>query len=188
MPSDRAAIEIRPPSSTRMASMNPSPSLPQKIFGRKHAIFKDQFRGVAGAQAKFVFFLPGTKSLRSLLHDESRQPMGMRGAVGHGNHDQNVGIVAVGAESLGAVQHPVVAFAHRSHARAACVRSGRGLGQSPGADELRREASGVTYFFFWASLPARKIWFEHSEVCAATMMPTEPSTRESSSIAVTYST
>src|SRR6476620_4626883 len=49
-------------------------------------------------------------------------------------------------------------------------------------------ASLLTYFFFCASFPARKIWFEQSEVCAATMIPTDPSTRESSSIAVTYST
>src|SRR5436190_5433715 len=49
-------------------------------------------------------------------------------------------------------------------------------------------ASLGRYFFFCASLAARKIWFEHSEVCAATMIPTEPSTRESSSMAVTYST
>ena len=49
-------------------------------------------------------------------------------------------------------------------------------------------ASLLTYFFFCASLPARKMWFEHSDVCAATMMPTDPSTRESSSMAVTYST
>ena len=49
-------------------------------------------------------------------------------------------------------------------------------------------ASLGMYFRFCSSLPARKMWFEQSEVCAATMMPTEPSTRESSSMAVTYST
>src|ERR1035438_9519960 len=31
MPSDKAAIEMRPPSSTRIASMKPSPSLPSKF-------------------------------------------------------------------------------------------------------------------------------------------------------------
>src|SRR5436853_6305330 len=49
-------------------------------------------------------------------------------------------------------------------------------------------ASFETYFFFCDSLPARKIWFEPREVCAATMIPTDPSTRDSSSIAETYST
>src|SRR5437660_5213887 len=32
------------------------------------------------------------------------------------------------------------------------------------------------------------MWFEQNELCAATEIPTEPSTRESSSIAVAYST
>ena len=48
-------------------------------------------------------------------------------------------------------------------------------------------ASLLRYFFFCSSVPAMKIWFEQSEVCAATLMPTDPSTRESSSIAVAYS-
>src|SRR6266568_1821932 len=59
---------------------------------------------------------------------------------------------------------------------------------SPHAPMNSPLANFGTYFFFCSSLPARKIWFEPSEVWAATMMPTEPSTRESSSIAVTYST
>ena len=117
--------------------MKPSPSLPQQVFGGNDAVFKNQFGSVAGPQAQLVFFLAGTKALGSLLHDERREPVGVRGAVGHRDHDQNIGIVAVGAERLGAVQHPVVALAHRSHARAAGVRSGGGLGQAPGADELR---------------------------------------------------
>src|SRR6266567_847413 len=59
---------------------------------------------------------------------------------------------------------------------------------SPQAPMNSPLASLGIYFFFSASLPARKMWFEQSDVCAATMIPTEPSTRESSSIAVTYST
>ena len=49
-------------------------------------------------------------------------------------------------------------------------------------------ASFGTYFFFCASFPAIKMWFEHSDVCAATIIPTDPSTRESSATAVAYST
>src|SRR5579862_5111947 len=48
-------------------------------------------------------------------------------------------------------------------------------------------ASGTRYFSFCASVPNLKMWFEQSELCAAIMMPTEPSTRESSSMAITYS-
>src|SRR6266700_6123258 len=59
---------------------------------------------------------------------------------------------------------------------------------SPHAPMNSPLASFGMYFFFCPSLPARKIWFEQSEVCAATIIPTEPSTRESSSIAVAYST
>src|SRR5215467_6677279 len=59
---------------------------------------------------------------------------------------------------------------------------------SPHAPIHSPVASFGMYFLFCASFPARKMWFEQSDVCAATMMPTEPSTRESSSIAVTYST
>src|ERR1700758_5066556 len=58
---------------------------------------------------------------------------------------------------------------------------------SPHAPIHSPVASFETYFFFCASQPAKKMWFEQSEVCAATMMPTDPSTRDNSSIAVTYS-
>ena len=49
---------------------------------------------------------------------------------------------------------------------------------SPQAPMNSPVASLLTYFFFCVSLPARKMWLEQSEVCAATMMPTEPSTRD----------
>src|SRR5580698_740194 len=58
----------------------------------------------------------------------------MSGAVGHGDHDQNVGVTTVGDEGLGAIQHPVVALADGSHAGAASVGTGGGFGQPPGAD------------------------------------------------------
>ena len=42
--------------------------------------------------------------------------------------------------------------------------------------------------FFCASLPPIMMWFVQSELCVATIIPTLPSTRESSSTASTYST
>ena len=108
----------------------------QQIFGGNHAVFEDQFRGVAGAQAQLVFFFAGTESLGVFLHDEGGEPVRVGGAIGYGDHDDHIGIVAVGAESLGAVQHPVVALAHGGHAGAAGVGSGRRFGQAPGADEF----------------------------------------------------
>ena len=50
------------------------------------------------------------------------------------------------------------------------------------------EASFGTYAFRCASLPHAKMWFVQSELCAATEIPIEPSTRESSSTTMTYST
>src|SRR5437870_1965942 len=41
------------------------------------------------------------------------------------------------------------------------------------------DASGTRYFFFCASVPNLKMWLEHSELCAAMINPTEPSTRAS---------
>src|SRR6185369_17272536 len=94
-----------------------------EILSRDDAVFEDQFRGIAGAKTEFVFFLSGTKALGSLLHDKGRQAVSVSCTIGHGNHYQEIRIVAVGAKSLGAVQHPVVSLADSSHARAACVRS-----------------------------------------------------------------
>ena len=62
--------------------------------------------------------------------------MSVRRPIGDGEHDDHIGIVPVGAKRLGAIQHPAIPFAHSGHARAACVRSRRWLGQSPRADKL----------------------------------------------------
>ena len=53
------------------------------------------------------------------------------GAIGHGEHDNYVGVVSVGDEGLGAVQNPSALGARRNHARAARIGSGGGLGQVP---------------------------------------------------------
>src|SRR3954464_2598617 len=49
-------------------------------------------------------------------------------------------------------------------------------------------ASFGMYLRFCSSLPAIQMWFEQSDGGGDTMMPIEPSTRESSSMMVTYST
>src|SRR5882762_9188824 len=116
-------------------------------------------------------------------------------------------IVAVGGEGFRPVEHPMLAVTHRRRSCAACKHwvlngaktfttnghyanycvepaSGSVSDQAPIAFP---EASGTRYFFFCASVPNLKMWFEHSELCAATIKPTEPSTRDSSSIATAYS-
>ena len=55
--------------------------------------------------------------------------------------------MAVGAECLGAIEHPVVAFTDGGHAGAAGIGTGRGLGEAPGADEFSgREFADVLFF------------------------------------------
>ena len=45
-------------------------------------------------------------------------------------------------------------------------------------------ASGTRNSRFWSSVPARRIGPQPSEVCAATISPSEPQTRPISSIAI----
>ena len=73
--------------------------------------------------------------------------MGVRGAVGHGDHHEDVGIVAVGAESFGAIQHPALALPNRGHARAAGIGTGGRLGEPPGADEFSGGQLGQVLLF-----------------------------------------
>ena len=134
--------------------MKPSPSLPAEISSGNDAIFENQFGGVAGPQTQLVLFLARTKTLGSFLHDERRQSVRC-GAIGHRNDHINIGIVAVGAESLGAVQHPAIAFAHRGHARAARIRSGRRFGQSPCPDRFSAGEAGDV-FSFLCFVPSKK--------------------------------
>ena len=136
MPSESAAIEMRPPSSTRMASMNPSPSLPSRFSaGTKQSSKISSAVSLARRPSLFSFF-PGRNPLASLLHHERGKSVRVRRAIGHRQHDDHVGIVAVGDESLGAVEHPSALRPRRRHARAARIRPRRGLGQSPCADVL----------------------------------------------------
>src|SRR6185295_14036700 len=59
---------------------------------------------------------------------------------------------------------------------------------NPQAPRCSPDASGFKYFCFCDSVPNLKMWLEHSELCAATEIPTEPSTRDNSSMIVAYST
>ena len=67
-------------------------------------------------------------------------------AVGHGDDDNGIRIMAVGAKSFRPIENPDVSTPLRGHAGAAGVRSGRWLGQTPGAKKL---AGGkFAYVFF----------------------------------------
>ncbi len=119
----------------------------QQVLRRNLAVFEDQFRGVAGAQAELVFFLAGAESFGALFHHECRQSVGVRGLVGHGDHHRHVGVVSVGDEGLGAVEHPLVASAYRRAARAARIRTRARLRQPPCAEELAAGQLGNVFAF-----------------------------------------
>jgi len=123
------------------------------------------------------FFLPGAESFApfSTMKAESPCVCAARSVTAARQH---VRIVAI-------VINVLVPFStHPPLARAAVMRAlphptSRRLGQSPGADKLAgRQLRHILLFL--RLVPARNTWFEHSDVCAATMIPTEPSTRESS--------
>ena len=58
------------------------------------------------------------------------------GLIGHGEHHEGIGHVAVGDEALGAVEDVVVALQHRQGLLAGGVCAGVGLGQAEGTDLL----------------------------------------------------
>ena len=116
---------------------------------RDGAIFKDQFSRVAGAQAQLVFFFPRTKPFRILIHQKRGEPVRVRGLVGHGNDHDDVSIVPVGAKRLGAVDDPVIAFAHRGAARSAGIGPRAGFSQAPGADEFPTRQLGNIFSFLF---------------------------------------
>ncbi len=124
----------------------------QQVFQRNLAVFEDELRRVAGAQAELVLFLARLESLCSFFDDESRKAVRMGCLVGHRNYHHNVGVMPVRAEGLRAVQHPLVALADRRAARAPCIGSRARLRQPPRANELPRcQLGDVLAFLLLAS-------------------------------------
>ncbi len=117
----------------------------EQVFGGDFAILENQFSGIAGAQSKLVFLFAELEAGRSLLDHESREAMmavSLGRLVGDGENHAHVGVVAVGAESLGSVQHPLVFHPHGRAARAAGIGAGAGFGERPGADEVAGRQPG----------------------------------------------
>jgi hypothetical protein len=139
--------------------------LAQQILRRDHAVFKNHLRGVAGPQAELVLFLAGAKSFGIFLHDEGRKAVRVGSAVGHRDHDDHVGIVAVGAESFRAVENPIATLAPRGHAGAARVRSGRGLSQSPCADQFTGRKFADVLLFCASSAGKKDVIGAERRVC-----------------------
>ena len=111
--------------------MNPSPSAPEQIFRGNLAILKDQLAGIAGAQAQLVFFLARPESLRSLLDDESREPVGSFAFIRNGDDHRYICEAPIGDECLVAVQDIPVALLCCGCTRIARVGTRTGLRQRP---------------------------------------------------------
>ena len=137
---------MRPLSRIRSVSTKPMPSSPSRFAERHAAVLEDQLGGVRGAHAELVLLAPGAEARRPALDDERRDALLARRAVGHRHDHRGVGDAAVGDEVLRAVEHPVLAVAHRGRAHAAGVRARARLGEPPAAHllaarERRQEAA-----------------------------------------------
>ena len=62
---------------------------------------------------QLVFFLSGAESRRVFLNQKCGKSVRAFALVGYGDDHRNVGIMAIGDEGLGAVEHISVALFHR---------------------------------------------------------------------------
>ena len=156
-PSDRAAIEMRPPSSTRMASMKPSPSLPSR-FSAGITQSSKIISAVSLARRPSLFsFLPGRNPFVPFSTMNAESPCVLRGAVGHGDAPPSHRHSGRWCKKFWCRSAPSrCRGASRSCAR--CPRPIPAEGSvNPHAPMNSPVASLLTYFFFCASLPARKM-------------------------------
>ena len=84
-------------------------------------------------QAQLFLVLAHGEAGEAALHDEGGDALGAAGLVGHGEHHEHVGHIAVGDEYLGAIHHIVVAHQLGLGLALGGVRAGVGLGEGEGA-------------------------------------------------------
>src|ERR1035438_7963516 len=150
IPSPSAAMEMRPPSSTRMASMNPSPSLPSRFSAGTSQSSKISSEVSLARRPSLFSFLPGANSFVPLLDWERRQSVGVRRLVGPCDDHRHISVVAIGDKGLGAVQYPLLSSANGRAARAASVGAGARFGQSPCPEKFTcRQLGNVLALLFF---------------------------------------
>ena len=111
MPTACAAMPMRPPSSARMATLNPSPSAPEAVRRGHPAPLEDELGRVRGAEPELVLHLGDEESRRALL-DQERGDAVMRLRGVRLREDQgHRRLPAVRDEHLAPVEHVVVAVA-----------------------------------------------------------------------------
>ena len=106
----------------------------QEVLFRDTAVGKDEFIGRAAADTHFLFLRAEGEAGRALFHDEGRDALAAERFVGHGEDDIGIGIVAVGDEHLGAVQHVFIAVKNGLGLLARSIRAGAGFGQAERAE------------------------------------------------------
>ncbi len=105
-------------------------------------VLQDQFGGGLAAQPELAVDRAAGQAGRVGGHEEGRDTLVAGRVGGAGEEQDDVGPGAVGDERLGAVDHVVVAVAHRAGGQVAGVRAGAGLGEAEAADVRARGQTG----------------------------------------------
>jgi hypothetical protein len=110
--------------------------LAEDVGVRDSAILQHQLGGVRSAHAELVLLLAGPDAGPIHLDRERSHPALAVVAVGDGEYHCDLGMTGIGDEVLGAVEHPLVALAHRGGHQPGRVTAGAGFGQCPAAEPL----------------------------------------------------
>ena len=116
--------------------------LAQQVFlGHAH-VLEEQLRGVLGLHADFLQALALVEARRIGFHQEQAGALGAGLGVGLGNDDHQIGQVAVGDKSLGAVDHVLIAVQNRCGLDALQVGTSARLGHGNGRDHVPGDQFG----------------------------------------------
>ena len=128
-PSEQAAILMRPPSRPGHRDLEADAFLAEPVGDRHARILEDHRAGRLRVPAHLALIGAERQPRRVALDHQRRDAAG---PVGAGPHHHHIEIAPAGAgdELLLAVEHIMVAVAHRAGAQRRRVRSGAGLGQA----------------------------------------------------------
>jgi len=190
MPSASAAIEMRPPSSVFRLSTKPSPRLPRSCEPGSRNFQKITSPGRAGTEAELVFFFAGAEPARALLDDERGQYRAAR------RRDRLTAMATQTSHSarwcvnvFEPFQDPALALAHGGGGR---VPRGNRSRLSGSVSDQHPSPLGRWRVSGGNAGAAPRCPICKCDCCRVTcarrrMIPTEPSTRESSSMMMEYS-
>ena len=109
----------------------------EQVLRRQPHVLEEQLGGVGGIHAELLELAAAAEAGRVVgFHHHQRDALGARARIGLGDHDDQVGVLAVGDEGLRAIEHVAVAGLFRRRAHALQVGAGAGLAHGDGADEL----------------------------------------------------